>query len=116
MARRKQYDLGAVMRTFYSKALMAPRDGDGGVNPNEARARKDTAQAKISELNLKRQMGELLDRAEMLKVNSNIIAAARALFLLFPSVWADRLHKAAKTKGPSGVEKVLQTANVLTKC
>ena len=66
--------------------------------------------ADLLELRLKTEMGEMISRTDVLEVNTRILSAARAKFLLFPSVWSDRAHKAAKTKGPSGVEKVLQTA------
>ena len=109
--RRKQYDLGAVMRTFYSKALMARRDGEGeGLNPNEARARKDTAQAEISELNLKRQLGTMLDAGEVLGANGKVVSAVRAKILMIPTVWPDRITRAAKATGASGVENILKVA------
>ena len=93
--------------------VLEHRIGEDPSNPmdaRQARARRDSASADLLELRLKTEMGELISRDEVLEVNSRILAAARAKFLLFPSVWSDRAHKAAKTKGPSGVEKVLQTA------
>ena len=108
---RKQFYRLADVVAARIKQAVGQRIGDGELlDAPQARARRDMATAKLSELALKEREGRLLDKDEVLQVNGRIVSAVRSKLLLFPQVWSDRAHKAGKLNDVSGVEKVLQTA------
>jgi phage terminase Nu1 subunit (DNA packaging protein) len=74
------------------------------------RARKERAQAVLSEQTYQARALDLLPRAEVEKAWSAEVAAVRAKLLALPQTLADRVFRAGTLEGLEGVERVLEDA------
>ena len=108
---RDEYPISDVFRAWGDHQVNTRIGRKGGeLDATHQRSRKDKAQADLAVRRMAVERRTLIKSAEVLEENSLHISAARAVLLLFPSIWSDRIAQVAKTKGPSGVEVVLATA------
>jgi phage terminase Nu1 subunit (DNA packaging protein) len=100
----------ADVRAWLEAREEAARNGTGGLNPLQQRARKDLAQAMLAEQTLEERAGNLLRRDDVEKSRAAEIAGVRSKILSWPMTIAPALHREAALHGRVGVERVLQHA------
>lgn len=86
------------------------RSADGTVDLVRERARRERAQAELTEQTLKVRARVLLPSEEVERVWSTRLTALRTRLLAMPVMLADQLARAAALEGPAGVERQLTVA------
>jgi phage terminase Nu1 subunit (DNA packaging protein) len=107
--RPSRYDL-AVVEAWRAAKEAAARTPGAAVSLELERARKERAQAALTEQTHQSRARELLPRDEVKRVMEQRAAAIRAKLLAWPTTLADRVHRAGTLDGLAGVECVLAEA------
>lgn len=102
------FSLAAVKRWKRDREKAAQQNGT--VDLVRDRARKERAQAELSEQMIAVRAGELVPRSEVEEVWSKEIAAVRSKLLAWPATLSDRVFRAAELGGVRGVEKEITAA------
>ena len=76
----------------------------------QARARKDQAQAIFAEQTVAIRAGDLVPRVQVERAWAAEVSAVRAKLLAWPSTISDRLYRESAVKGVKGVERVIKEA------
>lgn len=107
------YNLAAAFRWARDSGKFATAGGDGessDTTGQQARVRKDLAQAAEAEQRVAQRAGKLIAIEDIEKSWGGIVAAVRSKLLAMPTALSDRLHRAATMDGAAAVEALLQTA------
>lgn len=111
-----RYDAAAVVAWHVAREVAkVSGDGKGALNPAAERARRDRAQAELTEQTHAARAGELLPRSVYEQELGPVLLAFRAKVLAAPRAWAPALARLAP-KGPGAVEQALtaRTRELLT--
>lgn len=80
---------------------------NGTLNVNQERARRERAQAELSEQTFRMRSGELLPRDEVERVWESEVVAVRTKLLAIAPTFSERVYQAAMSDGIGGVERIL---------
>lgn len=102
------YDQEAVEAWRAAREESARAETNGDLDPVQERAKKEKFQALIAEQTYLTRQRKLLPADEVARIWRAEVTAVRALILSSYTTHADRVHRAAVTKGLPGVEAELK--------